>query len=161
TESDEGAYSTSFWDGAGALTDDFGDHDDELGGDLCNGCANSWNTGTVRAWQAILFAERLLPKSGIDGQFGPNTHDATVQYQKNHGLGVDGRVGPETWGYADDRLRWLSYERKVVYSGVEGTVTFERGNSDHGNPGGSGAYRLIQSCTWGDCKTFGSTRIYH
>jgi hypothetical protein len=161
TPSDVDAYSTSFWDGGGVLHDDFGDHYEEIGGDLCNGCARSSNTGSVRAWQAILFAERLLPKSGIDGQFGPNTHNATVQYQRNHSLGVDGRVGPQTWGYADNQLRWNSYRTKVLYHGVEGTVTFERGNSDHGNAGGGGAYRLIQSCTWGDCKVFGSTRIYH
>lgn len=46
-----GAYGTTFVDGAGTLTDDFGDHFDELGHSLCNGCADS-NTDLVLMWQS-------------------------------------------------------------------------------------------------------------
>lgn len=34
---------------------------------------------------------------GVDGQFGPQTHDVTMKYQKEKGLSVDGVVGPQTW----------------------------------------------------------------
>jgi hypothetical protein len=35
---------------------------------------------------------------GIDGIFGPDTRAAVIQFQQEHGLGVDGKVGPQTWG---------------------------------------------------------------
>ena len=31
-----------------------------------------------------------------DGDYGPKTFEAVVHYQRNHGLKVDGIVGPET-----------------------------------------------------------------
>ncbi|MBE1877706.1 peptidoglycan-binding domain-containing protein [Myceligenerans pegani] len=161
TEADEGAYSTSFWDGGSGLTDDFGDHYDEIGNSLCNGCADSWDTGSVRAWQAILFVEGYLTHTQIDGRFGPNTASATWSYQDDHDLGRDGQVGPQTWGYADNQLRWNSSRTQVLYRGAEGSVYFERGNSAHGNAEGGGAYRIIKACASTHCESFGSPRIHH
>jgi peptidoglycan hydrolase-like protein with peptidoglycan-binding domain len=40
---------------------------------------------------------QLLGPSGIDGIFGPFTENAVKQYQEDHQLLVDGKVGPETW----------------------------------------------------------------
>jgi len=34
----------------------------------------------------------------IDGIFGPKTRDAVIAFQRASGIGVDGIVGPETWG---------------------------------------------------------------
>lgn len=34
----------------------------------------------------------------IDGKFGPKTESAVKKYQKDKGLTVDGKVGPQTWG---------------------------------------------------------------
>jgi peptidoglycan hydrolase-like protein with peptidoglycan-binding domain len=44
----------------------------------------------TKVWQTIIGVD-------ADGEFGPNTHNATIQFQKSHGLEVDGEVGPMTW----------------------------------------------------------------
>lgn len=158
---DEGVYSTLFWDGGGELNDDFGDHYDEIGNSLCNGCANSWDTQGVEAWQAILIAEGLLPRGSADGKFGSATETATWNYQSRYNLDKDGKVGPQTWGHADGRLQWNSSSTWVIYDGARGYVLFERGNSAHGNAGGSGAYRIYRACVSNACDGFGLSRIYH
>ena len=47
-------------------------------------------------------AQYLLDYHGAsiaaDGQFGQNTFAATESYQSAHHLGVDGQIGPQTWG---------------------------------------------------------------
>lgn len=137
-----GAYSTTFADGAGKLTDDFGDHFDELGNSLCYGCGNSWNTDVVVLWQSILVAEDLLDFGDIDGQFGPGTRDATIAWQKRYGLSADGKVGDNTWSKADDQLKWSGSVVLYDGSGPYGYVTFHRGDSSKSQDGG--AYHLAQ-----------------
>jgi hypothetical protein len=43
--------------------------------------------------------KRLQRALGVaaDGDFGPATDRAVRAYQQRHGLGVDGKVGPQTW----------------------------------------------------------------
>jgi hypothetical protein len=43
--------------------------------------------------------QRMLPdfEDEIDGDFGPVTEDAVIDYQRSRGLDVDGIVGQETW----------------------------------------------------------------
>ena len=138
------SYSTSFVDGGGAINDDWGDHDNELGGDLCQGCANSSNTDLVILWQSVLAAEGLLSHSGIDGSFGSGTKAATERWQERYGISSDGRVGPNTWDKADDRLTWTSTGVSLRYDGwgTSGKINFVRGNSAEGTPYGDGSYTM-------------------
>jgi len=51
----------------------------------------------VKDWQAFLMAQGLnIDASGADGRFGTGTRDATIAFQKQHGLDGDGAVGPHT-----------------------------------------------------------------
>ncbi len=46
---------------------------------------------------SVELIQRLLEIT-LDGQFGPDTEQAVIEYQKSHGLVPDGVVGPATWG---------------------------------------------------------------
>ncbi|PSK91708.1 putative peptidoglycan binding protein [Haloactinopolyspora alba] len=155
-----GKYSTEYVDGGGVILDDFGDHARELGGSLCHGCSNSWNTDTVLMWQAILMADGLLSSDGLDGRFGPNTKEATEEWQDRRDLSVDGMVGPQTWDAADEYLRFNFDGRFVKYRGETGNVTFRRGGPRETYDGG--AYYL-EYVTSGDrsASFYGGTRIQH
>ena len=154
-----GAYSTTFADGAGKLTDDFGDHFDELGNSLCYGCGNSWNTDVVVLWQSILVAEDLLDFGDIDGQFGPGTRDATIAWQKRYGLSADGKVGDNTWSKADDKLVWLS-NVDITYTGKyqSGAVAFNRGSTSKTMD--SGAYRIDEVYQYDRVKSMRGYRVH-
>ncbi|CAL9446060.1 peptidoglycan-binding domain-containing protein [Streptomyces sp. enrichment culture] len=153
-----GAYSRSFVDGAGKLTDDFGDHFEELGNSLCQGCGESWGTDIVVLWQSILVADDLLKIDDIDGKFGSGTRNATLAWQKRYGLSADGMVGDKTWGKADDRLVWLS-STIISYTGKynTGAVTFHRGSTSKKEDGG--AYKLAAVYRYDRIKSMRGTRI--
>ena len=52
----------------------------------------------VKALQALLIGYGYsCGSSGVDGSFGSATDNAVRAYQKDHGLAVDGSVGPATW----------------------------------------------------------------
>jgi N-acetylmuramoyl-L-alanine amidase/Putative peptidoglycan binding domain len=44
-----------------------------------------------------------------DGDFGPKTHTAVMDYQRLHGLSVDGLVGEMTWAALDDQFGLMPY----------------------------------------------------
>ena len=48
--------------------------------------------------QALVNAGYDIGSSGVDGSYGPATQAAVTQYQKDHGLTVDGMAGPQTQG---------------------------------------------------------------
>ncbi|NYV73846.1 peptidoglycan-binding protein [Streptomyces sp. UH6] len=153
-----GAYSTSFVDGAGALTDDFGEQAGELGNSLCYGCGNSSGTDIVVLWQSILASEEFLTLGQIDGDFGPATRDATKAWQTRYGLSADGMVGDATWSKADDRLSWLSSSR-VTYTAEygSGAVVLHRGDPNRSQD--DGAYELVQVYRHSGVKSVGGSRI--
>jgi hypothetical protein len=80
-------------------------------------CAASWcvrNGNVVRLWQSILWVDGYdngQNTAFIDGGFGNNTHGQTLNWQSRYvgSGGVDGEVGPMTWGaasrFCDD---WIS-----------------------------------------------------
>lgn len=49
----------------------------------------------ITAWQRFL-SRKGFPVGRADGYFGPQTHDATVAFQRRHRLYPDGIVGPRT-----------------------------------------------------------------
>lgn len=63
------------------------------------------STGNTVEWaQLVLLADGGYGRSGhssswdqADGIWGPQSDDAAHEYQRKHGLGVDGCVGPQTW----------------------------------------------------------------
>lgn len=51
----------------------------------------------VKSWQEYLSSNGYYEAIGtVDGIFGMNTEKATIQFQVNNGLDIDGVVGPET-----------------------------------------------------------------
>jgi peptidoglycan hydrolase-like protein with peptidoglycan-binding domain len=50
--------------------------------------------------QHVTDLQRMLPHftGTVDGDFGPITEEAVLNYQRSRGLDVDGIVGPQTWG---------------------------------------------------------------
>lgn len=53
----------------------------------------------VRKWQLFLLGQKL-DAAPADGDFGPRTHKATLEFQTRHGLTADGIVGLKTLGAA-------------------------------------------------------------
>lgn len=62
----------------------------------------------VRDWQTLLHGAGLLSKDGIDGVFGPNTENATRQWQRTIGVPDDGIVGPITNEATARVLAWIA-----------------------------------------------------
>lgn len=49
-----------------------------------------------------LLNERIMAGIAVDGDFGPATRDAVMDFQSRMGLDVDGKVGPQTWAALDE-----------------------------------------------------------
>jgi hypothetical protein len=67
-----------------------------------------WNSNLVKLWQQIVQSDVGTGKTCsqfVDGQFGSNTDAQTRNWQSTFNIGVDGRVGPQTWSTAQSHLR--------------------------------------------------------
>ncbi|NUT31596.1 MAG: hypothetical protein HOV79_00835 [Hamadaea sp.] len=70
-----------------------------------------WNSNVVKLWQQIVWADTYTGQTCddfSDGQFGPFTKTKTMNWQDIMDIGIDGQVGPQTWGTARNRL-WPDY----------------------------------------------------
>ncbi|HEY9476096.1 MAG TPA: peptidoglycan-binding domain-containing protein [Mycobacteriales bacterium] len=115
--------------GANGITDDWGDE-----GTLST--SSHANSGATELWQWVLYADGATESNGsafdqsdIDGDFGPNTDAATRDWQHDHGLGVDGEVGPLTFGAADAHLSvhfQSGDEIQITYSGSAHAIRLYR-----------------------------------
>jgi peptidoglycan hydrolase-like protein with peptidoglycan-binding domain len=95
--------------GAGVLTDDWGDE-----GTISATTRNHSNA--VWLWQVVLIADGYLTSiDDIDCRFGERTTAATIRWQRARGLEADGKVGPNTFGRADNNLFW--YGTEIRYNG--------------------------------------------
>ena len=74
----------------------------------------------IRA-QERLNAHGAMPPLATDGIFGPLTRQATLDYQRSHGLDVDAIIGPRTWA---------SLEGPTTIGGASGS-----GGGGAGGPG--------------------------
>ncbi|NUT32206.1 MAG: peptidoglycan-binding protein [Hamadaea sp.] len=86
-----------------------------------------WYTGSnlVKLWQRVVHSDVDTGNSCasfVDGQFGPNTYNRTRTWQSNHKIGVDGEVGPQTWGTAHGGLFVDRQDYIDARSGGFGTV---------------------------------------
>lgn len=84
--------------GANGFTDDWNDE-----GIVSTGYNTSSNATCL--WQKVLWADRFLDASEIDGIFGPDTKAATTAWQAYFGLDDDGIAGYLTWTKAGTYLR--------------------------------------------------------
>lgn len=82
----------------------------------------------VGVWQTILWAETYLAQcgsAGVDGLFGTTTKNATRSLQSYWGLTVDGKVGNQTWGRADNNSRFESFpgDKSLYYDANRSSTT--------------------------------------
>ncbi|MCT2279363.1 peptidoglycan-binding protein [Micromonospora chalcea] len=112
--------SAGYISGVDAVTDDWGDE-----GTLST--TSYANSGAVGLWQKVLVADGLMSTVDVDCSFGPKTLAATKTWQSRNGLTADGKVGPATFGKADNRLTDQG-NGYVYYNGSNGVAAFKRAN---------------------------------
>lgn len=77
--------------------------------------------------QELIKAGYRLPRYGTDGEFGEETENAVMKFQKDHNLSVDGLVGPVTL----NKLQEVNHQRVSASDFPLPTGVFRRG--DQGN----------------------------
>jgi hypothetical protein len=127
-------HAQGFISGYGNPTDDWGDEG------TMSSRSHRYSIATG-LWQAVLYADGYLDESDVDCDFGPRTTSATIDWQIVHSVGVDGSVGPQTLGRADDKLRISDQEADgtatITYHGNVRDITFIRTSpNDSYRPGG-------------------------
>lgn len=90
----------------------------------------------VRNWQNFLIGQGFDPK-GADGVFGKGTHEASVAFQKKHGLLPDGIVANLTFGKAmelglnvvtgtEDDVLGEGFPAQASFPQIEGTMARQK-----------------------------------
>lgn len=124
-----GAVASATPGGSGFVDGDGGSPTDDWAGEGIINQSVRNRTSAAGLWQAFLFSQGYLGSwDDVDCSFGPNTAKATKKFQSARGLSVDGSVGPQTFGAADDYLRlspYAGYDRVLSGTGNR-TVSYIR-----------------------------------
>jgi hypothetical protein len=64
--------------------------------ELHSALQSKYNSGNLKNGKPYNFL--ATGNGAFGGGFGPETRRAVMDYQSQHGLSVDGKVGPQTWG---------------------------------------------------------------
>ena len=76
--------------------------------------------------EEVTYLQQLLNSKSratipVDGDFGPSTKQMVEIYQRNHGLVVDGIVGPQTWSSLEgDQTASAATTHPTLMEGSEG-----------------------------------------
>lgn len=109
------------------------------------GTHDTLGTGSLNAgdqvglWQSYLLAYNIIPCTGLDGHFGPQTSDATKAVQGFFVLNRDGVVGDQTWAAASS---WMDA------NGSNGTTTFWKPHNVTGSYHPMYTYKAGGAWTW-------------
>lgn len=76
-------------------------------GDYVGSCGVTEGGYVVAVQRNLKTHEINLGPSGTDGYFGTYTYNGVKTYQSQHGLQVDGCVGPQTWSSMSAHLQYL------------------------------------------------------
>ncbi|MER7787176.1 peptidoglycan-binding domain-containing protein [Streptomyces sp. NPDC097640] len=125
----------SYVDGGGALADDWRDEPQ-----LARGRVE--RSDLVGMWQAVLWADGYLPRSGVNCAYDAATAEATRVWQSNHGLDADGIVGRATFGFAGRRLALIP--PWTVYQGEERNLPLRRASGGAYEVYDGGRFRALR-----------------
>lgn len=82
--------------------------------------------GTTTQIQLNLSGLAYLPRSGVDGSYGPATTSAARTFQNQRCLDTDGKVGSITWGELVGRIKLVQAKVGTTADGVYGSGTLSR-----------------------------------
>lgn len=96
--------------------------------------------------------QQLLKNAGeildVDGDFGPKTRNAVINFQRKAGLVPDGICGPNTWA----ALRARGQKTSAPYVSVNGQTVNVSWSFSGSAPGGVDVYLLQEPWGWYDIK---------
>lgn len=103
--------------------------------ELSKGSQGGW----VRIAQGELWGNGFYPSGGIDGDFGDGTYRATRNFQSSQGIGVDGVIGPVTWGRLVGSLPTVQQGSNGLAVRKVQALCYAHGFDPHGVDGDFGA----------------------
>jgi peptidoglycan hydrolase-like protein with peptidoglycan-binding domain len=87
----------------------------------------------VKQWQRQMKKEGYdIGEAGVDGLYGSDTEEATIEFQKDEEIKVDGIVGPNTWeaAFSTDQSSTTDYNTLTLESLHAVNISDEGGSQD-------------------------------